>query len=146
MFRFFRRSVRRKRIVCRHQGSVYNLKELYDRVNRDYFNEELKLSITWTGRAESKPRWRIMFGSYHHEKKHIKIHRRLDSPHVPEFFISYVIYHEMLHHIHPPIKQRGFKRKIHHSDFKAAEQKFKSHKEAIEFLKSYISAIPLVLR
>jgi hypothetical protein len=109
-------------------------------VNKDYFDGELKLSITWTGSAASKPRWRIMFGSYHHEKKHIKIHRRLDSAHVPEFFISYVIYHEMLHHTHPPIRKRGEKRKIHHGDFKDAEKRFQHHEKAKEFLKAYVKS------
>lgn len=108
-----------------HQGEHYHLKELYDQINHKYFESKLDLKIMWVGNKHSKPRRRVMFGSYNPDLQLIKIHRRLDQPHIPPYFISFVIYHEMLHHVAPPLKnRRKEKRRIHHSAFSQKEREF----------------------
>ncbi len=117
------------------QGEYYDLSKLYHAVNDQYFQGELDLQITWAGERDSKPKTRVMFGSFHHQKKLIKIHRRLDQAHVPYFFISFVIYHEMLHHVLPPLKRKKEKRRIHHSSFTEKEKEFQEYTLVMEYRK-----------
>ncbi len=117
------------------KGEYYDLYELYHQINTQYFEGKLKLDITWTGDRNSKPRTRVMFGSYHHQKKLIKIHRRLDQSHIPHFFISFVVYHEMLHHVLPPLSRRTEKYRIHHSSFIEKEREFQDYALVVDFRK-----------
>lgn len=114
-----------------HRGHCFDLQQIYNRVNGLYFEGKLKLSIRWVGDRDARPKRKVMFGSYHPDRKLIKIHRRLDQPHIPEYFISFVVYHEMLHHVLPPIVVRSAwyrfkrpKRKIHHPAFSRKERDF----------------------
>lgn len=128
-----RRSVRtRRNYKITHQGEHYNLKELYDRLNAQYFDNKLDLPIMWVGNRLLKPRTRVMFGSYDHYQKLIRIHRRLDQAHIPEYFIAYIVYHEMLHYVLPPIYERR-RRKIHHPAFIEKEREFVDYDQAQSF-------------
>lgn len=131
-FKFFRTPRRERRILLKHQGEHANLKEIYDKINSAYFENRLNLHITWFGNKESRHRRRIILGSYNQEKKLIKIHRRLDQAHIPPHFLSFIVYHEMLHHLHPPLKARRGRRRIHHLEFAQQEKQFKEYALAKE--------------
>jgi hypothetical protein len=121
---FFR--IRKKRVRStrpQFKGEFHNLQEIYSQVNEQYFEGKLNLPIGWTGSKRSKPRTRVLFGSYNPQTCCIKIHRRLDQPDVPVHFIAFIIYHEMLHHVLPPILVNN-RRKIHHAAFKQMERRF----------------------
>lgn len=106
-------------------GNVYNLKQIYDDLNREYFNQKLDLGITWFGNGSQKNRTRVTFGLYHDTLKLIKINRLLDSPNFPDYFVAYVIYHEMAHHVCPAyVDEKGINR-VHSKEFKQVEAKFK---------------------
>ena len=126
-----KRTPRKTRLT--HQGEHYNVKNLYDKINHQYFEGKLDLPITWSGNKTSIARTKIVFGSYNQRTQLIKIHRRLDQPHIPEHFISFIIYHEMLHHVLPPILQKNRRRKIHHRTFKEREQQFQEYALAKSF-------------
>ncbi|MBI2743800.1 MAG: M48 family metallopeptidase [Chlamydiales bacterium] len=142
--RFFRAFVgvkkSRSRALSSPQGECYNLKEIYDRLNAHYFEGKLDLAITWVGDKSSMPRRRVMFGSYNQRDKRIHIHRRLDQAHIPEHFISYVIYHEMLHHVLPPLKSRRHTRRIHHPAFIQREKEFQEYDLAKTYSQSMRSS------
>ncbi len=106
-------------------GNVHHLKQIYDDLNREYFNGKLQLAITWFGKFNYRNRNRVTFGLYHDSMKLIKINRMLDSPSFPDYFVAYVIYHEMVHHVCPAyVDERGINR-IHSKEFKETESKFK---------------------
>jgi len=127
-----KRSASHKKNSITQKGDYYNLQEIYQRVNERYFEGKLALSIAWVGNKQAKPRTRIMFGSYNQRTQHIKIHRRLDASHVPMHFIEFVIYHEMLHHVLPPILTRR-RRRIHHPVFIQREREFHAYDLAMSF-------------
>lgn len=135
-----------KPIRLNHRGEHHHLKELYDKINSQYFGGKLDLPITWVGSKKSMPRTQIMFGSYNQRTHLIKIHRRLDQPHVPEHFVSFIIYHEMLHHVLPPIIEKNRRRKIHHTLFAERERQFKEYALAKvfreEIRKAYFKKTP----
>lgn len=106
------------------KGVAYNLKEIFDRINQRYFQRKLKLNITWYGKRTHRNRSQMTFGLYHEPLKLIKINRFLDRFDVPEYFISYVIYHEMLHYVCPPFVDEKGKQHIHTKEFKLREKDF----------------------
>jgi predicted metal-dependent hydrolase len=106
-------------------GNVYNLKHIYDELNAEYFGNKLQLKITWFGQFNRRNRTRVTFGLYHDPLKLIKINRMLDSPNFPEYIISYVVYHEMVHNVCPAyVDERGINR-VHTKEFKEMEANFK---------------------
>lgn len=119
---------------------VYNLQEIYQQLNAQYFEGKLDLQIHWFGQREFSPKRRIVLGSYHSQKKLIRIHRVLDRPHVPDYFITFIIYHEMLHHVFPPIERKNRRRQIHHRAFLEEEKRFHNYALAEEFKKTLKNA------
>lgn len=116
-------------------GRIYNLVQIMDEVNAHYFDSALNLSITWYGMWGMKRRRRITFGEYHDSLKLIKIHRMLDDPFFPHYFVSFVVYHEMLHHVTPGRRdERGFF-SIHTAEFKQKERLFAHYAKATAFEK-----------
>lgn len=109
------------------KGEFHDLREIYDRVNGTYFEGRLDLPIKWVGNRVSKARRVIKLGSYHLKTGQIRINRVLDKSDVPDYFVSYVVYHEMLHHLYPPYKGNRGRRKIHHEEFKQREKQFRDY-------------------
>ncbi len=126
-------------------GSHYNLKRIYDELNRQYFEGSLDLSIGWFGNANARSKTRIVFGAYHERLRLIKIHRRLDCKDIPLHFVSFVIYHEMLHHVLPPVSGRR-RRRVHHSAFIEREKKFIDYALASEFREEFRRRFLVFLR
>lgn len=121
------------------QGKVYNLQELYDEVNDQYFDGGLALSITWFGNPprRRRSRSRIVLGLYYEPLKLIKIHHRLDKPRVPRYVVTHTIYHEMLHFTCPGYVDLDGRRCVHNSAFKKQEKQFQEYHQAKEWVKKH---------
>lgn len=119
------------------QGTFYNLKELYDDLNEEYFNNKLNLMITWFGNRQQRNRTRVTFGLYHDPLKLIKINRLLDSPVFPDYVISFVIYHEMIHHVCPSYVDANGQNNIHSSAFKNREKQFRHYLLAQKWIQEH---------
>jgi hypothetical protein len=115
---------KRKLVPLRPTGGHYDLKAIFDEINAFYFENKLALGITWFGSAQRKARRHRKLGLYCFQTKVVKIHRLLDQPHFPPYFISYVVYHEMLHSVCPPVKAKRGRYRIHHPDFVKREKEF----------------------
>lgn len=117
------------------KGRTYDLEEIYNSLNLQYFDKSLGLHITWFGDRRRKVCRRVTFGLYHDPLRLIKINRLLDNKHFPDYFVAYVIYHEMLHYVCPAyVDKNGFKH-IHSKEFKEREQKFKYFNEARQWIR-----------
>jgi predicted SprT family Zn-dependent metalloprotease len=117
------------------KGRVYDLQGTYKDLNREYFGNQLNLHITWFGKSQRRNRNRITFGLYHDPLKLIKINRLLDNKRFPDYFVSYVIYHEMLHYVCPTyVDEKGVKH-IHSKEFKELEKKFKYFSQAQKWIR-----------
>ena len=134
-FKFFKAAPRPRKIYLRPQGEHYHLEEIFKRVNADYFEGKLDLKITWFQRRRELPQRRIVLGSYHFRTGLIKVNNYLDQAHIPEYFVTYIVYHETLHHLFRPIKGKRGKRSIHHALFKEHEKRFKEYDRAMAFRK-----------
>ncbi|MDR3624341.1 MAG: hypothetical protein P4L16_04285 [Chlamydiales bacterium] len=111
-------------------GKVYHLQKVYDEINKKYFESKVKLWITWFDRLPKKNCSRIVFGQYFEALKLIKINKMLDDRSFPRYFIDYVVYHEILHHVVPSyIDEKGVAR-VHSKEFKERELIFKDYHRA----------------
>lgn len=115
-------------------GQVYDLKLIYHKLNQEYFDNALDLQITWFGQAKRKKGCQMTYGLYVEPLKLIKIHRLLDRKVCPEFYVEYVIFHEMLHEVHKPYKGLSCTH-IHTPEFKAQEKQFKYFAQAMAWEK-----------
>lgn len=118
-------------------GATYDLQALYEALNDEYFENTLQLNITWFGRADQRNKKKVTFGLYYEPLRLIKINKMLDQPLFPEFFIAYVIYHEMVHHFCPSYVDKSGIHRIHNEQFKAQEKKFKDYALAQEWIKNH---------
>lgn len=117
------------------KGRVYNLQEMMEEINDNYFEGRHNLTIGWFGRMQKKRR-HITFGQYLKDSRAIKIHRLLDDPFFPRYFVAFVIYHEMLHAEIPGYHdERGYFR-IHGPEFKRREKEFHAYARARRFEKA----------
>lgn len=116
---------RGRKLISSAQGEAYNLDQMFAKLNRRYFDKELvKPTITWSQR-----RTRNIMG--HHDRVYdtITISKTLDSIDVPERFVEYILYHEMLHIKHPARLIEG-RRYYHTTAFRLDERRFPHYEEA----------------
>lgn len=119
----------------RPEGKVYHLKNILSDLKASYFSD-FDLNITWFKKRKFKRR--LTFGSYNSSVKLIKINEILDDDFFPIYFVSYVVYHEILHHIFPVKMKENGNRIIHGKEFKQAEKKYLFYKEAKSFEKEFL--------
>ncbi len=77
---------------------------------------------------------RRRFGHWDPDHGAIVLSQVLDDPRVPEFVLDYVLYHELLHIVHPVRMGSGTKRRVHTPEFKRAERKYPRWKEGDEWI------------
>ncbi len=116
-------------------GRVYNLKRLFDRLNREYFSGQLDTIVTWGRRSPRRAVRKRTLGSYNAETRTIRINPILDSPGVPSYFIEYVLYHEMLHAYLGIKKDHRGRMRAHTPRFRELERRFRHYNKAVEWEK-----------
>ena len=106
-------------------GETYDLSQLVEFESPRALGRRVDVPITWGSRQSRRPQRSIRLGSYDFERGFIRIHRRLDHPAVPEWFVGFVVFHELLHHRFGVTRVKG--RRIVHSDaFRRAEREHPS--------------------
>jgi hypothetical protein len=92
-----RRAPKRRRL--RTAGRTHDLRALLWAESMRAFGEPGDLAVTWGVRRRMRRTQRtIRLGSYAPEDAVIRIHPLLDQPAVPDWFVGFVLYHELLHH------------------------------------------------
>jgi predicted SprT family Zn-dependent metalloprotease len=115
------------------RGNCYDLKEAFDELNAQYFDNAINVTISW-GRDCGRSTRSIRFGGYYPAEQLIRIHPRLDQPFVPAFLLRYIVYHEMLHaHIGIEHTENG-RKSIHPKEFKRMEKAFPEYDASIAWI------------
>lgn len=123
-----------KRLKINAHGKFYNLLEIYDSLNKDYFNSRVSARITWGAKSPRRAVRRRTLGSYFKDDGMIRINPVLDSGKVPRYYIEYVVYHEMLHADMDTEAASG-RRSVHSKEFKRRERLFKHYEKALSLEK-----------
>jgi len=136
------RASRRIRGPLRTEGKVHDLAELLERVQSTYFGAALHdVLVTWGRRPTAGAlRRTIRLGSYSAEERLVRVHPVLDRPWVPRYFVSYILYHELLHHVIPPLKVGG-RILLHPPEFLRRERQFRHFERAIAWEQSKIGRL-----
>jgi predicted metal-dependent hydrolase len=119
-----------KKVPVRTAGTLYDLRELYDEVNREYFGGLINAAITWGTRSPRTAVRKRTVGSYSVRTNIIRINPVLDRKTVPRYYIAFIVYHEMLHAAQG-IALQGKRRSIHPREFRRKEKLFKDYEKAI---------------
>jgi hypothetical protein len=107
------------------RGRFFDLRRVFDKLNAKYFRNRLRgYSIVWGRRRRQKPKSYMVFGTIQEEDRIIRIHPLLDRGFVPNWFLEYVVYHEMLHAVVPDEFDDQGRRLVHHEKFNDRERKF----------------------
>ena len=111
------------------QGDVYDLDKMFSKINRRYFESSLeKPTITWSQRKT-----RTILGHHDRVYETITISKSLDSTQVPEWFVEFILYHEMLHIKHAARMIKG-RRYYHTAAFRTDERRFAKYDDAQRWL------------
>jgi predicted metal-dependent hydrolase len=133
---FENRRRRGRKIVTTAKGEVYDLEEIFDRLNQIYFQNSLpKPVITWSAQKTFQ-----RLG--HHDSTHetLVISKSMDDKKVPAFVVEYIVYHEMLHIKHPTIYRNG-RRYNHTPAFRRDEEKFAYFEKAEAWIQQNARAL-----
>lgn len=117
------------------RGKYFDLRQVYDRLNREHFGGALDAPITWGRPFRGRRRRSIRFGCVDNTTGVIRINASLDAPFVPEFFLEYIVYHEMLHCQVDARRGPGGRSVVHHQGFKRREKEYPRYKEALRWQK-----------
>lgn len=115
------------------RGKFFDLKAVYDKINSGYFNGKINAAITWGKRPSKKSARKKTLGSYSFVTNTIRINLCLDRDSVPEFYVEFIVYHEMLHAFFGPSDSK--RRSYHHREFREKERGFRGYKAATEWEK-----------
>lgn len=128
-----------RRLNIKMKGEYFHLDQIYGDINLEYFNNGIECRITW-GKSYKKRRKRsISFGNYESFSNLIKINPALDQDKVPDYFIRYIVYHEMLHaRLESQDLSRSGRRFHHTGEFYEMEKIFKEYDKAIAWEKNNI--------
>lgn len=122
-------------------GDVHDLRDIYDQINAQYFDNKVEAAITWGPRTASvRRRNSIKMGTYALEDRLIRVHRSLDRAFVPRYFVEWIVFHEMLHQVHGVAVKNG-RREFHSAAFLADEKRFLHYQRAKQFERSHVDQL-----
>ncbi len=138
----FRLARRKRNAPLVSKGKHHDLLSLLNEVNERYFGGNINALITWGKRPTTKAARRktIKLGSYSGVERLIRLHPALDRNWVPRYFVAYIVYHEMLHHVIPG--SRGLGRvNLHPPEFKEREKQFRHFERALEWERKHVARL-----
>ncbi len=116
------------------RGRHYNLEEIFQDLNRRFFQDELKPPrLGWSVKQS-----RTLLGHYDAAHGTITVSRWLDSPLAPRYLVEYLVFHEMLH-MRYATGRRGHRRVVHSPELREAEKHFPQYEKARRRLKMMCS-------
>lgn len=123
------RRKRGRKVISTSKGRVYDLERLFSRLNRRHFDSQIQPPVlTWSQRPA-----RSILGQHDAAHNTITISKTLDSTDVPEWFVEYILFHEMLHIKHPARVING-RRYYHSPSFRSEERSYPRYEQAQQWL------------
>jgi hypothetical protein len=110
------------------QGQRYDLREVFDTLNRTWFGSAYSCLLRW-GSPASRTSYEVTRKGPGDVPYHcITIAGIYNHPDIPRFAIESIMYHEMLH-IHIPPRRENGRNIMHGPDFKKQEKSFPHYKQ-----------------
>jgi hypothetical protein len=138
----FRLARRKRNAPLVTRGKRHDLLTVFNDLNQRYFAGTVNALVTWGKRPSSKaePRRTIKLGSYSGVDRLIRVHPALDRKWVPRYFVAYIVYHEMLHHVIPGSRGLG-RANLHPPEFKEREREFRHFERALDWERRHVGRL-----
>lgn len=81
-------------------GEIHDLLRIWNALNDQWFQSASRATITWGRNATRRRKHSIQLGSYDLNERLIRVHPVLDQTWVPQYVVTSVVFHEMLHEKH----------------------------------------------
>jgi predicted metal-dependent hydrolase len=127
-----RRLLKGQKRIADDAGKHHMLQDIYREINRRHFDNQIEIEKIGWGIRKSRSRLGH-FDPLHHT---ITLSPVLDSPAVPKYVVSYIVYHEMLHSVFEDTSSRH-PRKHHPPEFRRAEKAYPNYAKAKKFLREH---------
>lgn len=127
----------------RTAGLAHDLDAILHDVNTRYFSGTVSdVLITWgrNTKPRANKRVSIKLGSYSAVERLIRIHPVLDQRWVPRYFVAYIVYHELLHHLVPEVRVAG-RSLLHPPEFLRREREFQKFSRAMAWEQKHIDRL-----
>lgn len=135
---------RPRKIHLRGQGEHHDLDAILRDVSAEHFpHADLEgVCITWARNPPTRKRRRrsIRLGTYTHDLKLVRIHPALDQASVPVYVVSFVVFHELLHHVIPPVTTGG-RLDYHPPVFRQRERAHPDYARAVDWEERNLDAL-----
>ncbi len=124
------RQIRGRKFVSGPAGAHFDLGEIFERLNAQYFDGLLgRPLLGWSRRCSHS-----LLGHFDPSHNAIIISRIFDQPQGPLLALEYVVFHEMLH-LRYPVEHNRVRRCVHTREFHEAERAFPHLAEAKKLIK-----------
>ncbi len=131
-----------RKVRIRTRGEVYDLQAIFDQLNRRYFDNLCRAQITWgNGSKSARGQRHITFGTYDKTRRLIRVHPALDKRTVPEYFVRYIVFHEMLHAAVPVAASPSGRRLFHSRAFRQREREFEDLERAQKYGRHFVEEV-----
>ncbi|HMO80355.1 MAG TPA: hypothetical protein PKD24_06155 [Pyrinomonadaceae bacterium] len=135
------RKARGRKRISGPVGEIYDLNEIFDDLNTKYLDSTLSRPVlTWS----TKRTYRIL-GQHDATHDTIVISRSLDTDRTPRYVVEFVLFHEMLHIVHPTVHHNG-RRYNHTAAFRRDEEKFRYYTEAERWIEENVARLKRAAR
>jgi hypothetical protein len=112
------------------QGQYHDLSAMARAVNNQYFEGRITAGITWGGRKTGHAVRRRILGSYNSRTNIIRVNAVLDRKNVPQYYLEFILYHEMLH-ADMGVGRKNGRREVHSKEFRRREALFRHFGKAL---------------
>jgi hypothetical protein len=120
-----------RQLHLEQDGRYFDLRAIFDRLNARHFRGRLRgYKVVWGRRRKQLPKEYFVFGTIQEEDRIIRINPWLDQRFVPQWFLEYVLYHEMLHSVVPDEYTASGRRCVHTEEFYRREREFPGYRRA----------------
>ncbi len=127
---------RGRKIFRNPKGLVYDLEDIFEQLNIQYFHGLLaRPDLGW-----SAARSRTALGHYDPSHNAIVLSSVFDSVNAPRIIVKFVMFHEMLH-LKYPTEHKAARRCVHTREFKRAEEAFEEYTTAKAELKAFLTLL-----
>ncbi len=126
------------------RGQHHDLLSVFAQLNEAYFGSAISdVLITWGRRSAPRKavkRDAIKLGTYSSAERLVRVHPVLDAEWVPRYFVAYIVFHELLHHVVPPSVSGG-RASLHSEEFLRREQEYRYYERALAWEQKHIDRL-----
>jgi hypothetical protein len=145
-----RSAPRKLRVVTR--GRVHDIEALAGELRATEFAGEFGAGganwprLTWGRAPRSSSRRTLRLGSFDVWSCVVRLHPVLDQEFVPEFFVRYVLFHELLHAALPAERSSAGRRIFHSPRFRRREREYSGTSAALAWEKKHLRELLISAR